>query len=148
MGGAAGAPPVAPPPAPPPGPSGGMSGRYDEQRDNAHDPSVVDRTGWTKLGARTVEGKNDADSILLGRAEGHFSELMLVVEHSSLELYDVEVVFADGTRHSPNLRLVFSKGSHSRVIALPGGKRAIKRVTFKYGNLAGGGRAEVELWGK
>jgi hypothetical protein len=33
------------------------------------------------------------------------------------------------------------------VIDLPGGARVIRRVEFRYGNLPGGGRARVELWG-
>ena len=33
-------------------------------------------------------------------------------------------------------------------LALPGGARAIKRVDFRYGNLPGGGKAQLELWGK
>ncbi len=34
------------------------------------------------------------------------------------------------------------------VIDLPGDKRVIKRVEFKYTDLPGGGDAQVELWGK
>lgn len=34
------------------------------------------------------------------------------------------------------------------MIDLPGDKRVIKHVTFEYGNLPGGGRAQVELWAR
>jgi hypothetical protein len=44
--------------------------------------------------------------------------------------------------------LIFKNGETSRVIDLPGDKRTIKKVEFKYANLPGGGRAQVELWGK
>ena len=47
----------------------------------------------------------------------------------------------------PNTRVVFSKDSRSRIIDLPGNKRVIKRVEFKYRDLPGGGKAKVELWG-
>lgn len=40
------------------------------------------------------------------------------------------------------------KGEASRVIDLPGAKRAIKRVDFNYANLPGGGRAQVEVWAR
>ena len=65
----------------------------------------------------------------------------------ALELYDVRVVFGDGSTYSPATRLVFAPGSTSRVIDLPGGARVIRRVEFRYGNLPGGGRAQVEVWG-
>ena len=57
------------------------------------------------------------------------------------------VVFGDGTSFSPDTRLTFGQGSWSRDIDLPGGNRVIKRVEFRYGNLPGGGRAQLELWG-
>jgi hypothetical protein len=34
------------------------------------------------------------------------------------------------------------------VIDLPGGARSIKKVEFRYGNLPGGGRAQLELWAR
>ncbi len=113
-----------------------------------HDKKVEDRTGWDKLGERMVDGKVDRDTIPVGRADGKFSRIMLVVEHSALEMFDVEVVFGDGSKFSPATRLVFDKNTTSRVIGLPGDKRVVKHVTFKYGNLPGGGRAQVELWAK
>ena len=36
----------------------------------------------------------------------------------------------------------------ARDIDLPGGGRAIRRVEFRYGNLPGGGKAQIELWGR
>jgi hypothetical protein len=60
----------------------------------------------------------------------------------------VVVTFGDGTTFSPKTKLVFGQGATSRVIDLPGGKRTIKRVDFKYANLPGGGRAQIELWGR
>ena len=33
-----------------------------------------------------------------------------------------------------------------RVFDLPGTRRSIHSVEFRYGNLPGGGRAEAELW--
>jgi len=126
----------------------GPHARQEEKKDDAHDKKVEDRTGWDKLGERMVDGKVDRDTIPVGRADGKFSRIMLVVEHSALEMFDVEVVFGDGSKFSPATRLVFEKNTTSRVIDLPGDKRVIKHVTFKYGNLPGGGRAQVELWAK
>ncbi len=136
----------APPPGGDHGPGPGPQG--NERRDDANDKRVEDRTGWDKLGERMVDGKVDRDVIAVGKADGRFSRLMLVVEHSALEMFDVEVFFGDGSKFSPPTRLVFGKDSASRVIDLPGDKRVVTKVAFKYGNLPGGGRAQIELWGK
>lgn len=122
--------------------------RQAERRDDAHDKRVEDRTGWEKLGERTVHGKADRDVIPVGGKEGRFTRIMLVVEHSALEMDDVEVTFGDGSSFSPKTRLVFGENTRSRVIDLEGGERVIKKVAFRYGNLPGGGRAQVELWAK
>jgi hypothetical protein len=42
---------------------------------------------------------------------------------------------------------VFGQGSTSRQIDLPGGLRHIERVELVSGNLPGGGRAQIEVWG-
>jgi hypothetical protein len=109
---------------------------------------VWDSTGWTFLGEQTVDGRRDRDKIRVGRDDGWFSKLTIVVEGSDLELDDVQVNFAGGGRgFSPNLRHFFSQGSRSRVIDLPGESRAIASIQVRYGNLPGGGRARVQVWG-
>lgn len=62
-------------------------------------------------------------------------------------MFDIVVVFGDGSVFSPPSRMVFGPGTTTRVIDLPGGARVIRRVEFRYGNLPGGGRAQIELWG-
>lgn len=104
--------------------------------------------GWEKLGQRMVNGKADRDRIVVGRSEGRFRRVVIVVENSSLEMYDMDIEFTDGSRYSPKLRHKFAKNSRSQVIDLPGGARTIRSVTFKYGNLRGGGAARIELWGR
>jgi hypothetical protein len=111
-------------------------------------PAVVDaRSPWDKLGERWVNGRVDRDIVHVGRKEGRFHRIQIVVENSALEMYDVLVVFGDGSTYSPPTRLVFEPNTKSRVIDLPGSARVIRRVEFRYGNLPGGGRARVELWG-
>lgn len=119
-----------------------------ERRDDAADRRVEDRTGWEKLGERMVDGKADRDVIAVTRAEGRFTRVMLVAEHSALEMFDVDVTFGDGEHFSPGTRLVFGENTRSRVIDLPGGERVIRKVEFRYGNLPGGGRAQIELWAR
>lgn len=133
------------PPPPPPGPGPGTE-MAQERRDDARDRRFEDRTGWEKVGERMVNGGVDHDVIAVTRAEGRFQRISIVVEHSSLEMFDIDVEFGNGERFSPGVRHVFGENTRSRVIDLPGDKRVIKFVHFKYGNLPGGGRAQVELW--
>lgn len=107
-----------------------------------------DSNGWTMLGQRVVQGQGDHDAIPVGRKEGKFTALMVVVEGSELELHDFTVTFANGETMSPNIRHAFKENSQTRQIDLPGNQRAIKRIDFKYSNLPGGGRAKVQVWGK
>lgn len=104
--------------------------------------------GWEKLGQREVDGKADHDAIAVGREDGKFKSIQLQVEGSAIEMFDVKVTFENGTSFEPKMRLVFDKNTRSRVIDLPGEKRIIKKVEFRYGNLPGGGKARIELWAK
>lgn len=122
--------------------------RRRERRDDRRDAVVEATTGWTKLGERWVHGGVDHDTIAVTAAEGRFTRVMLKVERSSLELFDVVITFGDGTTFSPATRLVFTPGETSRVIDLPGGARVIRRVDFRMANLPGGGRAQLELWAR
>jgi hypothetical protein len=112
------------------------------------DPAIQDMTGWTKLGERWVDGNLDRDSIVVGVVEGTFRRVMLKVEHSRLDLLDVTFRFGDGSMFSPGTRLSFAPGTTSRIIDLPGAARVIRRAEFRYANLPGGGRAQVELWAR
>ena len=123
--------------------------RAAERRDDRRDDVIEDRTGWEKLGECVVDGKGDRDKLHVKTLrEGTFSRVMLVVEHSALEMWDVELQFGDGSKFSPPTRLVFGQNSRSRVIDLPGARRWIKKCEFRYGNLPRGGRAQVELWAR
>jgi len=103
-------------------------------------------TDWNKLGERWVDGTRDRDVIPVGIRAGAYRRVMIVVENSALEMYNVEVHFADGSVFSPQTRHVFAANTRSHVIDLPGARRSIRSVEFHYGNLPGGGRAQAELW--
>jgi len=106
-----------------------------------------DSKGWVKLGERTVNGRVDKDTITVGRDEGKYTKLTVVVEKSDIELLDFEVVFANGEKFNPGVRHYFKENSRTRVIDLPGNERIIKTINLKYKNLPGGGSATVEVWG-
>lgn len=120
----------APRPAPPPPPA-----------------PAWDARGWTLLGERTVDGRYDHDRIEVGRYEGRFSKLTLVVENSDLELIDMSVQFVAGPPWHPQLQHYFREGQRTRAIDLPGDARTIRSIDFRYRNLPGGGRARVAVYG-
>ena len=129
--GSAAPPPAPPPPAPPPPPPA-----------PAWDPK-----GWTLLGERTVDGRIDHDRIDVGRYEGKFSKLTLVVENSDLELVDLSIKFDHGPPWRPQLQHYFREGQRTRAIDFPGEERVIKHIDFTYRNLPGGGRAKIAVYG-
>ena len=101
-----------------------------------------------KVGESMVDGARDRDTIQVARAHNPLTHIMIRVEQSDLELYDLVVTFADGTTFAPPMRLTFREGARSRQIDLPGTARVIRRVDFRYGNLPGSGRARLELLGR
>src|ERR1041384_7865782 len=56
---------------------------------------VWDSRGWVPLGERTVNGRVDHDRIEVGRYEGKFSKLTMVVDNMDLELLDFNIVVCD-----------------------------------------------------
>jgi hypothetical protein len=106
-----------------------------------------DSRGWVPLGERTVDGHVDHDRLDVGRYEGRFSKLTLVVLDSDLELIDFKIVFADNTTYDPKVSQFFREGQRTRVLDMPPAEHVIRNIDFKYRNLAGGGRAKVQVWG-
>jgi len=111
---------------------------------------IWDDRGWTNLGERAVGGgrKGDKDKIIVGRNEGKFRKLMLVVLDSDLEMIEMTVKFARGEPFKPEVNQFFRESSRTRAIDLPGDDRVIKWIEFRYKNLPGGGRAKVQVWAK
>ena len=124
----------------------GCRHRPEERRAPPREYRVESRIDWNKLGERWVDGTRDRDVIPVGARAGAYRRIMLVVEHSALEMHDVVVTFEDGSAFSPPTRHVFAANTRSHVIDLPGSRRTIRSVEFRYGNLPGGGRAQTELW--
>ena len=137
---------VQPAPRPLEGPGGPREDRRAERRDDRQDARFDANSPWDKLGELWVDGTSDRDAIAVTRGD-RYTSVKLVVEHSAVELYDVVIVFGNGEPFSPGMRMVFGANTTSRTIDLPGNVRAIQRVEFRYGNLPGGGKAQVEVWG-
>jgi hypothetical protein len=105
--------------------------------------------GWELLGEREADFKVERERIEVGRREGRFSELRVAVKGAPLEMYDMVVTFADGNTFSPNIRHRFEENSWSREIDLPGDRRVIRSVDFRYRSPnRREGRATVMLYGR
>jgi hypothetical protein len=111
-------------------------------------PFSWDSSGWVMLGEREVNGRVDHDRIEVGRRNGRFSRLTLVVLDSDLDMLDFEIKFAKGPPWHPNVAHFFKEGQRTHVIDFPGDERVIQFIDFKYRNLPGGGRAKVQVWAK
>jgi hypothetical protein len=103
-------------------------------------------TGWERLGSRDVDFRGDHDTVEVGRSEGRFKELQIRVKGAPIEISNMVVTFGNDEKFSPKLAYRFAEGSGTRTIDLPGERRTIKRIDFKYRSISrreGKGRVEV-----
>jgi hypothetical protein len=104
---------------------------------------------WELLGRKEVSFIVERDTIEVGRAEGRFHALKLVVEGAPVEMRDIRVTFGDGSTFHPETRLNFAANSVSRTIDLPGRGRVIRKIDFLYRKTSGIFRvATVTVYGR
>jgi hypothetical protein len=104
---------------------------------------------WELLGRKEVSFIVERDTIEVGRSEGRFRELRIVVEGAPVEMRDIKVTFGDGSTFHPETRLEFRPGSESRSIDLPGRNRFIRKIDFLYRKTSGIFRqATVSVYGR
>jgi hypothetical protein len=104
---------------------------------------------WELLGRKEVSFIVERDTIEVGRAEGRFHALKLVVEGAPVEMRDIRVTFGDGSTFHPETRLNFAENSVSRTIDLPGRGRVIRKIDFLYRKTSGIFRvATVTVYGR
>ena len=95
---------------------------------------------WVQLGARRVGSGGERD-IIRTASDGRFKRIRLEVEGGDLELFDLQITFADGATFSPSGRFSFTGKSRSHVIALPGAARVIRWINFFYRSLPSDGQS-------
>jgi hypothetical protein len=103
---------------------------------------------WQLLGSRQVSFSAEKDVIEVGIREGLFDAIRVEVRDGDLEMYNIRVVFGNGTGWSPDTRVVFREQSRSRVIDLPGEARVIRRIEFWYRSRLRRGQATVQVYGR
>jgi len=110
-------------------------------------PIVWENKGWTLLGKSTVDGWRDRDTLKVNQPKP-FSEVMFVVAGSDVELRNVVIVLGNGEKFEMPANVIFKEGTRTAPIDIPGKLRKIKSIDFAYANLPGGGRAQLEVWGR
>jgi hypothetical protein len=104
---------------------------------------------WVFLGSRKVRLAGDVDRIEVGGGKGKFRAVQLRVRDNGIFMHDMRITFGNGKRMDVPLREHFRRGSRSRAIDLPGGKRNIRAVRLTYrSEVDHQGKAKVELWGR
>lgn len=107
-----------------------------------------DRRGWTLVGEKWLGPHASGGVIQVGRKQGSFTHVMLVVEDGDVEMRTLRVAFGSGQVFDPVIRQRFREDSRTRSIDLPGGHRYVKHVEFHGVTLPGSNRARIELWAK
>lgn len=87
---------------------------------------------WTLLGSRSVTYRTDLDIIPVGRREGRFRAIQLLVTNSAVAFGDLQVVYGNGVVHDVHIRKEIPAGGRTRVIDLKGDARVIKEIRFIY----------------
>ncbi len=106
------------------------------------------RTTWEKLGERSVDFGRDRDVIQVGRSEGRFRRLKLIVRNNAVEMISFKVIYGNGEPDELPVRSRIRAGGETRAIDLKGDARAIREVQLVYKSVPNfRGKAVVELWG-
>ena len=106
-------------------------------------------SGWERLGEREVDFRGDHDRIEVGRKEGRYKQLQIKVKDAPIEISNMVVTFANNQKFSPQIRHRFAEETGIRVIDLPGERRAIKSIDFKYRSInRREGKGTVEVYGR
>jgi hypothetical protein len=101
------------------------------------------------LGQREVDFRADSDVIEVGRDEGQFERIRVVVRGAPIQLRDMKVIFADDSVFDPVSRDRILQEDSAYVFDLPGHRRIIKRITFLYRSIdRREGKATVLVYGE
>lgn len=99
------------------------------------------------LGDSHVDGSTDHDSIRVGRSDGTFRAIQLRVSGGAINFDRVIVRYGNGTQEEIAIRRRIPDGGHTRMIDLPGDRRAIQSVDLWYSKDKWTRRPKVTLYG-
>lgn len=107
-----------------------------------HQPAYEQQTSWQPLGSAFVDGRRDRETIVVGRDEGRFRQLMLST-NTDIGIHNVTVTFLNG--ETVTLPLRAAVGGNGMVFDLPGDARGIREVSFSASQRGPGMNARVDL---
>ena len=119
-------------------------------------PAQAQRRGadqWVKLGEQSVGFSVDRDVIQLGRDDGRFRAIKLLVKRNDVFILDVRATYRSGEQQDLVVRQPIRAGSETPALQLaasPRGDngRVIQQIEFIYKSRPGfGDQAIVEVWG-
>ena len=87
---------------------------------------------WDQLGCQKVGFIKDRDVIRVGRREGRFTAIRLLVSGNKIHLMDLKVVYGNGQPDDLQVRREIRAGGQTRAIDLKGRKRFIDRIEMTY----------------
>lgn len=90
------------------------------------------RDDWVQLGCQQVGFRTDRDVVRVGRREGRFSAIRLVVRDNAVEMLDLKVIYANGEPDDIPVRSIIRPGDRTRPLDLRGWERSIDRVEMVY----------------
>ena len=87
---------------------------------------------WEQLGCQKVGFAVDKDIIRVGRQEGKFKAIRLLVSGNKVHMMDLKVIYADGTPDDIPVREEIRAGGQTKPLDLRGNRRAIKQIEMVY----------------
>jgi hypothetical protein len=87
---------------------------------------------WEQLGCQKVGFLVDKDVIKVGREEGRFKSIRLLVSGNKIHMMDLKVIYANGQPDDIPVRSEIRAGGQTRAIDLKGERRAIRQIEMVY----------------
>lgn len=103
---------------------------------------------WSMIGQKSVKRVSEYDDFT-PPGSGIYSALKLKILNSRVQFDRIVIEFETGRNMDIPLNVVIPENGESRIIDLPGERRKIRRIRFKY-NTKGlfNDRAIVQVWGR
>ena len=87
---------------------------------------------WEQLGCQKVGFLVDKDKIKVGRSEGKFKSIRLLVSGNKVHMMDLKVIYANGRPDDIQVREEIRAGGQTKPLDLKGERRAIKEIEMVY----------------
>lgn len=91
------------------------------------------RNEWVELGCQEVNiFSRDRDTIRVGRRDGRFKAIRLLVRDADVEVRDLKVIYSNGRPDDISVQNLIRAGDRTRALDLQGRERSIDRIELLY----------------